>query len=50
MSYVSPIATGVISGLGSYGYEVALNKIIEMEKNAWAFAENDFFGKFIIFF
>ncbi len=34
MSYVSPIATGVISGLGSYGYEVALNKIIEMEKNA----------------
>jgi 3-dehydroquinate dehydratase-2 len=34
MSYVSPIATGVISGLGSFGYEVALNKIIEMEKNA----------------
>ncbi len=33
-SYVSPIATGVISGLGSFGYEVALNKIIEMEKDA----------------
>lgn len=33
MSYVSPIASGVISGLGSYGYEAALNKIIEMEKN-----------------
>jgi 3-dehydroquinate dehydratase-2 len=34
MSYVSPIATGVISGLGSYGYDAALNKIIEMEKDA----------------
>lgn len=34
MSYVSPIATGVISGLGSFGYEAALNKLIEMEKNA----------------
>lgn len=34
MSYISPIATGVISGLGSFGYEAALNKIIEMEENA----------------
>lgn len=32
-SYISAIATGVISGLGTFGYEVALNKIIEMEKN-----------------
>jgi len=33
-SYISPIATGIISGLGSYGYEAALFKIIEMGKNA----------------
>ncbi len=32
-SYVSPIATGVISGLGSFGYNTALYKIIEMEKD-----------------
>ena len=34
ISYISPIATGTISGLGSYGYEAALNKIIELEDNA----------------
>ncbi len=32
-SYISPIASGVISGLGSYGYNAALYKIIEMENN-----------------
>ncbi|KAB8029169.1 type II 3-dehydroquinate dehydratase [Fluviispira multicolorata] len=29
-SFVSPIATGVISGLGSFGYTAALHKIIEL--------------------
>ncbi|WP_186645542.1 type II 3-dehydroquinate dehydratase [Fluviispira vulneris] len=29
-SFVSPIATGVISGLGSFGYTVALHRIIEL--------------------
>lgn len=32
-SYISPIASGVITGLGSYGYTAALGKIIELEKN-----------------
>ncbi|BBH52150.1 3-dehydroquinate dehydratase [Fluviispira sanaruensis] len=29
-SFVSPIATGVISGLGSFGYTAALHRIIEL--------------------
>jgi 3-dehydroquinate dehydratase-2 len=33
-SFVSSIATGVVSGLGSFGYLAALNKIIELENNA----------------
>lgn len=32
-SYISPIANGVVSGLGSYGYIAALHKIFELEKN-----------------
>ena len=30
-SFVSPIATGVISGLGSFGYIAALQKILEIK-------------------
>ncbi|WGL58932.1 3-dehydroquinate dehydratase [Pigmentibacter sp. JX0631] len=32
-SYISPIANGVVSGLGSYGYIAALQKIFELEEN-----------------
>jgi len=31
-SYISPVATGVISGLGSYGYVLALEAIMKLLK------------------
>jgi 3-dehydroquinate dehydratase-2 len=33
-SYVSPVATGIVAGFGSYGYELAMDAVLHMTRRA----------------